>query len=173
MVDIGGGDSRLVDALLHRGLSCLTVLDVSSSALMRARARLGARQDAVRWIEADVTGDWHIDHVDVWHDRAVFHFLTEPADRRRYVAKALEVVKPGGHVVVATFAADGPRKCSGLDVVRCSPESLTETFGTRFHLIESVQHRHVTPAGVVQPFTYVVFQTDSLHGASANLGGVI
>lgn len=138
------------------------MLDVSAAALRRARARLGPRRDVVRWIEADATGDWCIDPVDVWHDRAVFHFLTNRDDRRRYAARALETVKPLGHLVVATFALDGPARCSGLDVARYSPASLAGELGEHFTLVEAVEHRHITPAGAVQPFTCAVFQIPTL-----------
>ena len=110
MIDVGGGDSRLVDHLLARGLRCLSVIDVSGAALARAKTRLGPAASTVTWIEADVTSDWSAGVVDVWHDRAAFHFLIEPAERARYVERAREHVKPGGHLVLSTFAQDGPQK---------------------------------------------------------------
>ncbi|HXE81085.1 MAG TPA: class I SAM-dependent methyltransferase [Vicinamibacterales bacterium] len=157
VLDVGGGDSRLVDYLVVRGLTCLAVLDVSRAALDRARARLGAAAETVAWIEADVTGDWSLNPVDVWHDRAVFHFLTDPADRARYLSKLREVLKVNGAAVIATFAPDGPERCSGLPVVRYSPESLAAEIGPGFRLVESRRHLHVTPAGVAQAFQYSRF----------------
>lgn len=157
VLDVGGGDSRLVDHLLERGLECLAVLDVSGAALGRARARLGDRAGVPVWIEADVAGDWSVKPMDVWHDRAVLHFLTDAADRGRYVARLHEVLKVGGAAIVATFAPDGPEKCSGLPVVRYSPESLAGTLGAGLRLLESRRHLHVTPAGVPQAFQYSRF----------------
>src|SRR5579871_955406 len=118
VVDVGGGASVLVDRLLDLGFDRLTVLDISGEALARARARLGERAERVRWVEADVTAVESLGEFDVWHDRAVFHFLTEPGDRRKYVELARRSVPSGGHVIIATFAPSGPPKCSGLDVCR-------------------------------------------------------
>ncbi len=158
VVDIGGGNSRLVDHLLDRGLTCLTVLDVSSAVLESARVRLGDRASVPLWVEADVTGDWSIPPVDIWHDRAVFHFLTTADARTRYVEHLLESVKPGGRVVMATFALDGPEKCSGLPVARYSPETLAETLGPELTLVDSITWRHVTPFGTSQSFQYSIFR---------------
>ncbi|OFV92575.1 MAG: SAM-dependent methyltransferase [Acidobacteria bacterium RIFCSPLOWO2_02_FULL_64_15] len=157
-IDIGGGDSRLVDHLLAKGLTCLTVLDVSAAALARVKARLGPRQQIVNWVEADVTLDWSVPPVDVWHDRAVFHFLTDAVDRTAYVARLKEIVKPGGAVIVATFALDGPEKCSGLPVMRYSAEGLAAELGPGFTLLETVNEDHRTPAGVRQAFCYTRFR---------------
>lgn len=157
VLDVGGGDSRLVDALAARGLDCLTILDVSGAALERARARIGALSGVPQWIEADVTGDWSCRPVDVWHDRAVFHFLTEPEDRRRYLMQLQSTLKPGGAAVIATFALDGPEKCSGLPVRRYSSELLAAELGNAFTLVESRQHQHTTPWGSVQSFQYSRF----------------
>ncbi len=154
VIDVGGGDSRLVDCLVARGLSGVTVLDVSGAALARAGARLGPKQLAVTWIEADVTGEWSVPPVDIWHDRAVFHFLTDGRDRARYATHLREAVKPGGAVVIATFALDGPEKCSGLPVVRCSGETLAAELGAEFHLVETASELHQTPFGTVQSFCY-------------------
>ena len=130
IIDIGGGASTLVDDLLANGFQHLSVLDVSGTALQLARQRLGARADAVNWIEADITrADLLQQAYDVWHDRAVFHFLTQAADRQRYIDTVRQAVRKGGHVIVATFAPDGPNHCSGLEVVRYSPESLHAEFG--------------------------------------------
>jgi SAM-dependent methyltransferase len=155
VIDVGGGDSRLVDNLIARGVRCVTVLDISGAALERAQARL---PDApVTWIEADVTGDWSAEPVDFWHDRAVFHFLTDAADRARYKEHLIKIVKPAGHAIIATFALDGPRKCSGLPVVRYSGETLAAELGPEFHLVETVHELHHTPGGAVQPFCWSRF----------------
>ena len=125
IIDVGGGDSTLVDALLSRGIGRLTVLDLSGAALDRARARLGALAERVTWLEADVTrATLPAGACDIWHDRAVFHFLTHAEARRSYIATAMRALRPGGSAIMATFALDGPTRCSGLDVVRYSPESL-------------------------------------------------
>ena len=154
MLDVGGGDSRLVDELVSRGLSCLAVLDVSGAALQRARERLGDAGSIPTWIEADVTGDWTFHPVDVWHDRAVFHFLTNTADREAYIGRLHAGLKSGGTAILATFAPDGPETCSGLPVARYSPESLASTLGAGFVLVESRRHIHSTPWGTTQAFQY-------------------
>jgi 2-polyprenyl-3-methyl-5-hydroxy-6-metoxy-1,4-benzoquinol methylase len=136
VIDIGAGDSRLVDALIERGVTCLAVLDVASPALHRAQARLGEKAADVAWIQADVTGVWSWKDVDIWHDRAVFHFLTERAARDRYKARLAEMLKQGGSAIIATFALDGPEKCSGLPVVRYTPETLTTELGDGFVLFD-------------------------------------
>ena len=158
LVDVGGGDSRLVDRLLEEGLTCLAVLDVSESALTRARARLGQQATAVRWLAVDVTGCWSAAPMDFWHDRAVFHFLTEREDRIRYIAHVRDTLKPGGTIVIATFAPGGPERCSGLPVARYSPGGLVQELGPGFRLIESVSEDHRTPSGIVQPFVYSVIR---------------
>jgi SAM-dependent methyltransferase len=158
LIDIGGGDSRLVDRLVERQVRAVFVLDVSGAALARAKARLGEGQARVTWIEADVTGDWNVPTVDIWHDRAVFHFLTGADDRQRYVAHLRRAVRPGGAVVMATFALDGPAKCSGLPVVRYSPETLNVELGSEFRVEDSVGEQHRTPSGAVQSFCYTRFR---------------
>jgi hypothetical protein len=158
VVDVGGGESYLVDALIERGLRCITVLDVSRVALERTRARLGALAGIPTWMEADVTGRWSIDPVDVWHDRAVFHFLTDSHDRNAYRQHLLDSVKRGGAAIVATFALDGPEKCSGLPVVRYSPATLARELGPDLELIESLPHVHATPWGTTQSFQYSLFR---------------
>ena len=158
MLDVGGGDSRLVDFLLtHRDAACVCVLDISAAALARAQARLGQSALRVQWIEADVTGEWPVPTVDIWHDRAVFHFLTDPQDRLRYRARLEQAVQPGGAVIIATFAPDGPEKCSGLPVVRYSPEVMEATLGAGFRLQEAVRESHATPFGTTQEFWYSRF----------------
>jgi SAM-dependent methyltransferase len=157
VIDIGAGDSRLVDHLISLGLDCIAVLDVSGAALQRARTRIGTNSDRVEWIEADVTADWSWKSADIWHDRAVFHFLTDPADRARYRAHLTRTLKPGGSAVIATFAPEGPEKCSGLPVVRYSPETLASELGGDFSLMESLSHEHQTPQGSKQAFQYSRF----------------
>jgi SAM-dependent methyltransferase len=154
VLDVGGGDSHLVDALAARGFDCLAVLDVSRAALERARARLGAFARTPIWIEADVTGHWTLKPMDVWHDRAVFHFLTSTDDRAQYKRQLLQTLRPGGTAIVATFAPDGPERCSGLPVQRYSPEQLRAELGPAFTLRQSRPHLHTTPWGSTQAFQY-------------------
>jgi len=155
IIDVGGGASTLVDDLLAAGFRHLTVLDISSAAIQNARVRLGQRADEVAWLEADITrAELPAHHYDVWHDRAVFHFLTDAADRRRYLEAVNQAVKPGGHMIVATFGPHGPLQCSGLDIVRYTPESLHREFGADYQLLQSVTENHVTPAGKHQEFIY-------------------
>lgn len=164
VIDIGGGDSRLVDALINRRLTHITVLDVSGDVLARARARLGPAASHVNWIEADVTSpDWRTDAVDIWHDRAVFHFLTHADDRARYVARATDTVVPGGALVIGTFALDGPSECSGLPVCRYSAEMLAAVFGRDFQLREQVHELHHTPTGASQSFQWCRFWRGPSH----------
>ena len=154
IIDVGGGASTLVDDLLAEGYSDLTVLDLSGAALAAARHRLG-KVGKVIWLEADVTCTrlpHH--HYDIWHDRAVFHFLTDAKDREAYVQQVSHAVKPGGHVIVATFAEDGPEQCSGLPVVRYSADALHDQFGPSFRLERHMKEAHHTPAGKVQQFVY-------------------
>lgn len=158
VVDVGGGQSRLVDVLLARGLDCLAVLDVSGEALAHARRRVGARAQAVTWIEADVTGPWSLKPMDIWHDRAVFHFLVEAEDRARYVAHLRDTLKPDGSAIIATFALDGPATCSGLPVVRYSAQTLASELGEGFQLAETRAWEHVTPRGSSQRFQYSRFR---------------
>ncbi len=160
LIDVGGGDSTLVDALLELGLRSITVLDISAAALARARARLGERAAAITWTEADVTRvELPPRAFDFWHDRAVFHVLGDPADRRRYVERATASVRPGGSLVIATFAPDGPTRCSGLDVTRYGPEDLAREFGEdAFELIDDCAETHRTPSGAEQRFTYSVLR---------------
>lgn len=155
IIDVGGGASVLVDDLLAEGYRKVTVLDLSGAALAAARRRLGAAAERVGWIEADVTkAALPLHGYDVWHDRAVFHFLTDPADRAAYVAQVLRAVKPGGHVIVASFAEDGPEKCSGLPVMRYSPDGMHAQFGDAFILEGHEKEAHQTPGGAVQQFVY-------------------
>jgi SAM-dependent methyltransferase len=157
VIDVGGGDSHLVDVLAARGMECVAVLDVSGTALQRARTRLGGAGAALTWIEADVTADWSLKPMDIWHDRAVFHFLTAPRDRARYLAQLRQTLKIHGTAIVATFALDGPEWCSGLPVARYSPETLAAQLGDGFRLVEAIPHRHTTPWGSTQAFQYSRF----------------
>ena len=155
IMDIGGGASTLADDLLREGYGNLTVLDISAVALQAAQKRLGTAAAKVHWMEADITQiELPVASVDVWHDRAVFHFLTDPHDRQRYVQNVLHAVKPGGHVIVATFAENGPLHCSGLDVMRYRPDTLHDEFGAAFELINSADEMHHTPSGADQHFIY-------------------
>ena len=155
IIDVGGGTSRLVDDLVAEGYTDLTVFDLSSTALAVARQRLGKHANIVHWIEGDITRTkFPMNRFDIWHDRAVFHFLTDPADRHAYVERVLSSVRPGGHVIVATFAEDGPEKCSGLPVMRYQPETLHAVFGDTFQLVEHKKEAHHTPFGTVQQFVY-------------------
>ena len=155
IIDIGGGESSLVDDLLARGFHNVAVLDVSQAAIDATKQRLGQVADRVRWVTADITQvQLHPAAYDVWHDRAVFHFLTAPERRAEYVRQVARSVKAGGYVIVSTFGPEGPTKCSGLDVVRYDAESLHEEFGTRFRLVESSKELHETPFGTIQQFLY-------------------
>ena len=158
VIDVGGGASRLVDGLLDAGYRDLTVLDVAAAALDQARERLGPRASAVDWVATDVTA-WEPDRTfDVWHDRAVLHFLTAEVDRQRYVDVLRRSVAPDGHVVLATFAPDGPEACSGLPVRRHSAAELVELVGPGFALVEAPTELHRTPSGGEQHFQYVLLR---------------
>jgi 2-polyprenyl-3-methyl-5-hydroxy-6-metoxy-1,4-benzoquinol methylase len=155
IIDVGGGESTLVDDLLNRGYHNLSVLDVSATALVVAKERLGDKADKVDWLCGDVTTFAFARHqYDVWHDRAVFHFLTKSEERAAYVRQVAHAVKPGGHVIVATFGPEGPTKCSGLDVVRYGADALHHEFGSDFQLVKHLTELHRTPAGLIQQFTY-------------------
>ena len=168
IIDVGGGASVLVDDLLRLGYRDVTVLDLARNALAVAQARLGSAAATVRWLEADVrTVQLPKAHYAVWHDRAVFHFLTDASDRDAYVAQVQHAVRPGGFVLVATFAEDGPTRCSGLPVARYSPEALHREFGTGFELISTERETHNTPMGRQQVFTYCLCRWEGLH-ASGN-----
>ncbi len=158
IIDVGGGASRLVDRLLAVGVGQIAVLDLSETGLDVAKQRLGDHADAVRWIVGDVTSIADVGDFDIWHDRAVFHFLTDPADRARYVSLAERTVRPGGTAIVATFAPDGPERCSGLEVCRYDAKSLADQCGPGFELRDSRDHVHTTPRGVRQHFQYSAFR---------------
>lgn len=162
VIDIGGGTSRLVDALLKDDYNKVTVLDVSEAALALSQERLGARAEQVTWISTDITTWRPVATYDLWHDRAVFHFLTQPSDRAAYIAAMDIALAEGGTAIIATFAEDGPETCSGLPVMRYSPDALAETIETlapgRFTSVESRRHMHVTPKGNRQSFQVSVFR---------------
>lgn len=155
VIDVGAGASTFVDDLLEQGHREVTVLDLSSHAIEVARLRLGAKGAAVRWLVGDVTQLELPEHAyDFWHDRAVFHFLREPAERARYVAAVRRALRPGGHIVVATFGPEGPERCSGLEVMRYSAEQLHGEFGSEFRKVNSATEVHDTPGGAHQQFVY-------------------
>ncbi|MDD5479880.1 class I SAM-dependent methyltransferase [Rhodoferax sp.] len=155
IIDVGGGASTLVDDLLQHAFTSVTVLDLSASALAASQARLGAQANKVQWLVGDITKLALPQHAfDVWHDRAVFHFLTNKADREAYVNCVLRSLKPGGHVIMATFASDGPLQCSGLPVMRYEPDALHAEFGAPFVLLSHEREDHHTPFGSVQKFVY-------------------
>lgn len=160
ILDVGGGASTLVDDLLADGYSEITVLDISGAALAKTKARLGINADSVHWLEADILDTpLPADTYEVWHDRAVFHFLVQPAARQLYLESLYQSVKPGGIVIMATFAEDGPMKCSGLPVARYSAAELSAEFGEKnYKLLSHTKEIHHTPGGNDQKFTYCVFE---------------
>jgi len=161
IIDIGGGASTLVDDLLKDGFANITVLDISEAALRIARERIGPNT-AVTWIAADITSAaLPAEHYDLWHDRAVFHFLTDEADRQSYVSTLRRAVKPGGHVIVAAFGPEGPLECSDLPIVRYSADTLRNQLGDDFTLIERTREDHPTPFGTTQQFVYCRFRKAS------------
>ena len=158
LIDIGGGASLLVDCLLDEGYQDLAVLDVSGTALEHAKRRLGARAAMVEWLETDVTAFEPLRSWEIWHDRAAFHFLTDAADRGRYVAALRRGLADGGQAVIGAFALDGPEKCSGLDIVRYDAQSLGAELGESFQLEEQLAEKHMTPAGREQRFGFYRFR---------------
>lgn len=155
IIDVGGGASTLVDDLLDLGYTNITVLDISGEALRRSQDRLGDRASRVTWLEQDITeAELSPNFYDVWHDRAVFHFLTRADDRHRYVQAVRRSVKTGGHIIVASFGLGGPEKCSGLNVVRYSSEAMHAEFGSDFKLVSTATEVHHTPGGTDQKFIY-------------------
>ncbi len=164
VIDVGGGASSLVDYLLDLGLDRVAVVDISGAGLEVARGRLGDRADRVEWRVGDVTAIEDLGRFDVWHDRAVFHFLIEPGARRRYVELAERTINPGGCAIMATFAPDGPERCSGLPVRRYDARQLAHQCGPGFHLERSEPYLHTTPRGIPQTFVYSLF---SRVGAAA------
>jgi 2-polyprenyl-3-methyl-5-hydroxy-6-metoxy-1,4-benzoquinol methylase len=161
IIDVGGGESTLVDDLTARGYENITVLDISQTAIDANRKRLGKASESVHWLVGDITEViLEPSAYDVWHDRAVFHFLTALEQRIAYVRQVARSVKPGGHIIVSTFGPEGPARCSGLDVVRYDAESLHNEFGARFRLVESSKELHRTPFGTTQQFLYCYCRID-------------
>ena len=158
LIDVGGGASHLVDHLLDAGWQNLCVLDIAAAALARAQARLGARAVQVRWLEADLLEAGLGGPYRIWHDRAVFHFLATEAERARYLRQLSAHLTPGGYCIIATFALDGPTACSGLPVQRYSAQTLRQTLGADFKLLDSREETHKTPAGKIQQFVYSLFR---------------
>lgn len=158
IIDIGGGASRLVDALVEQGFMDVTVLDLSAAALASARERIGSKSDQVSWIAADITAWAPPRTYDVWHDRAAFHFFTDTADQAAYIARLRRALRQGGHAIIGTFGPDGPEKCSGLPVCRHDSASLQAVLGPSFTLIDSRSHDHATPWGALQKFQFSTFQ---------------
>jgi 2-polyprenyl-3-methyl-5-hydroxy-6-metoxy-1,4-benzoquinol methylase len=155
IIDVGGGESTLVDDLLASEYQTITVLDISQTAISVTKRRLGLAAEQVHWLVADITkARLQRGAYDVWHDRAVFHFLTTDEHRAAYVRQVGRAVKPGGHVIVSTFGPEGPTKCSGFDVIRYNADSLHDQFGARFRLMESSKELHRTPFGTTQQFLF-------------------
>lgn len=157
ILDVGGGDSLLVDHLLDLGYQEVSVLDISTAALERAQARLGERRDRVAWIEQDVTEFEPETTFDLWHDRALFHFLIGTKDRARYLESMRRSIADDGHLIIATFSPQGPPKCSGLNIMRYSPHDLARLVGAGFQLVETINQTHVTPRWSRQAFVYCRF----------------
>ncbi len=158
VIDIGGGASRLVDTLVAKGLNQVAVLDLSTHALNIAKSRMGNDAGVVEWFVADVT-TWHPTHsYDVWHDRAAFHFLTEPAQQQAYRITLRAALNVGGIAIIGTFAPDGPERCSGLPVVRHNAASIANVLGGGFDLVSEYCHDHMTPSGSVQKFQFSTFR---------------
>lgn len=158
VIDMGAGTSRFAASLIARGIDDITVLDISGVALENARQQIGQAGKKITWVEADITSWVPSRQYDLWHDRAVFHFLTDEDDRTAYMAALWQALKPRGFAIIATFAPDGPERCSGLPVVRYSPPGLGRTLGSRYELISHLSHQHKTPWGSPQSFQFSLFQ---------------
>ncbi len=158
IIDVGGGASTLVDDLLGKGYRSITVLDISKKALSLVKARLGERADLVTWLEGDITSvDLPTHHYELWHDRAVFHFLTAPQQQRKYRDNLLKALRPSGHLIIGTFAPEAPPRCSGLPVQRYSPKQIESALCSEFELKRDHKELHVTPGGVEQMYLYCHF----------------
>ena len=158
VIDIGGGTSRLAEKLLEHGYKDVAVLDISATAVAKAKARLAQRAGLIQWIVGDITQVQHVGQFDVWHDRAGFHFLGDPADRKRYVDLAGRTLRKGGRLVIGTFAKDGPARCSGLDVCRYDRATLAAEFMPFFCAAEETSHLHHTPSGKPQQFIFFTLE---------------
>ena len=171
IIDVGGGASTLIDDLLNRGFRNLSVLDISPRAIDVTRRRLGNRCVLVEWIEESVLrAPLHKGAYRLWHDRAVFHFLTEPEDRQKYIQQLRHALSPGGAAVISTFSPEGPLRCSGLDVCRYSAQTLREELGTGFRLVESRPENHLTPSGTTQAFLYCLFRYEKENPPPHSVG---
>ena len=157
IIDVGGGTSSLAAGLIDQGYQHLTVLDISGHSLEIAKTQLGEVSRQVTWIEADVTNFKFAETYDIWHDRAVFHFLTDAQDRNGYTASLRKALKPNGHLIISTFGLDGPKKCSGLKIVRYCPQTLHAELGDMFEMIDTFGEVHTTPSGLKQSFIYCHF----------------
>jgi ubiquinone/menaquinone biosynthesis C-methylase UbiE len=157
IIDVGGGTSSLVGLMLDEGYSNITVLDMSSTALGIAKHRLGERSNLVKWIEVDITEFNPLHKYDLWHDRAVFHFLTDVQDQNKYIGVLKKTLKTRGYVIIASFAVDGPKKCSGLDIVQYDSKKISDKLGPRFRLLENRPELHITPFNIEQKFCYFRF----------------
>lgn len=162
IIDVGGGASSLVDLLLEESYQKITVLDIAEAALQQARERLGEQAKNVHWIRADITESLEVSEFCLWHDRAVFHFLTSPVERSRYLATLSTALQPGGYVIIASFSPEGPEKCSGLPVQRYNPQQLQDELGSEYRLLDSQTEIHETPASKHQDFIYCLFQRVSV-----------
>lgn len=170
IIDIGGGVSTLVDDLVDSGHQAITVLDISDKALDSVKVRLGKKAERIRWISADITSVAMPKHsYELWHDRAVFHFLTEPARQQKYRENLLKALKPGGYVIIGTFAPEAPPRCSGLPVLRYSPDELEATLGPEFELKRHRKVLHTTPGGVEQMYLFCLFRKTIQQDQEANL----
>ena len=158
LLDVGGGTSTLVDYLINDGYQSIAVLDISAEGLHIAKRRLGERADKVKWILGDITAQTNLSTFDVWHDRAVFHFITDDDKRKKYAEIASNTVPVEGHLIIGTFALDGVPKCSGLPVCRYDSYGLSQIFEPAFKMVESRRHVHITPSGSTRPFTFVVLR---------------
>ena len=158
IIDVGGGDSKLVDKLLEIGFKNISVLDISAKALQKAKMRLGEKAESVTWIEADVLEFDTESHFDIWHDRAAFHFLTKKEDIAHYVKIAGKFIKPDGHLIISTFSVNGPKKCSGLEITQYSEDSIKKTFQKDFSHIRSFEEIHTTPFNTKQNFLFNLFK---------------
>lgn len=158
IIDIGGGDSKLVDKLLELGFKNVFVLDISSKALQKAKIRLGEKAKSVTWIDIDILKFETETRFDIWHDRAAFHFLTKEEDITRYTEIAGKLIKPNGYLIISTFSVTGPKKCSGLDITQYSKDSIKKTFEKNFNQLRSFEETHITPFNTKQNFLFNIFK---------------